>query len=58
LCESETLIRVLHRLTGSIYANVVRKCLAINNRDRTEAEGHELSKFMAEMAASLDKCWA
>lgn len=46
------------RLTGSIYANVVRRCLAVNNRDRTEAEGRELSQLMAEIAVSLDKCWA
>ncbi|EKD17655.1 hypothetical protein MBM_04024 [Drepanopeziza brunnea f. sp. 'multigermtubi' MB_m1] len=54
----QSLTMRLDGLTGSIYANVVRKCLAINNRDRTEAEGRELSKFMAEIAASLDKCWA
>ena len=47
-----------HRMMGSIYGNVVRKCLAIGIRERTEAESRELSKFCSEIAASLEKCYA
>jgi hypothetical protein len=45
-------------MAGSIYGNVVRRCLAINTRERNETETRELSTFMSEIAASLDKCYA
>jgi len=48
----------LDGMIGSIYANVVRKCLAISTRERTESEVKELSKFCSEIAASLSKCHA
>ncbi|CAG8979580.1 hypothetical protein HYALB_00010781 [Hymenoscyphus albidus] len=48
----------LDGLTGSIYANVVRKCLSINARDRTEEERRELSGFWRETMVILDKCCA
>lgn len=48
----------LNRFTGSIYANVVRKCLSISTRDRTEEEGRELSEFCKEILVTLDKCCA
>ncbi|RDL32602.1 Protein kinase-like (PK-like) [Venustampulla echinocandica] len=46
----------LDGLTGSIYGNIVRSCLAISTRERTESEARQLSKFCAEIAATLDKC--
>ena len=48
----------LDGLAGSIYGGVVRKCLAVGTRERSEAEGKELSRFFAGVAAELDKCWA
>ncbi|KAE8448009.1 hypothetical protein EG329_009932 [Mollisiaceae sp. DMI_Dod_QoI] len=54
----QSLTMDLDGTAGSIYSDVVRKCLSINTRDRTEAEMRELSKFCAEIAATLDKCWA
>ncbi|TVY48423.1 hypothetical protein LCER1_G008229 [Lachnellula cervina] len=48
----------LDGMTGSIYGNVVRKCLAISTRERTESESRELSNFCSEIAASLNKCHA
>ncbi|KAL2072060.1 hypothetical protein VTL71DRAFT_11403 [Oculimacula yallundae] len=45
---------------GSIYGNVVRKCLALGSTrsDRSEEEGRELSRWVAGLAAELDRCWA
>lgn len=43
---------------GSIYGGVVRRCLAVSSRERSEGEGKELSRFVAGLAAELDKCWA
>ncbi|KAH8801524.1 hypothetical protein F5884DRAFT_862218 [Xylogone sp. PMI_703] len=48
----------LDGITGSIYGNVVRRCLAINTRERTEAQIKDLSRFCAEISASLDRCIA
>ncbi|TVY89794.1 hypothetical protein LAWI1_G004698 [Lachnellula willkommii] len=48
----------LDGMTGSIYGNVVRKCLAISTRERTESESRELSNFCSEIAASLNTCHA
>ncbi|KAH6682537.1 hypothetical protein B0J14DRAFT_127368 [Halenospora varia] len=48
----------LDGMAGSIYGNVVRKCLAINSRERNEAEVRELSQFLSDIAATLDKCYA
>ncbi|KAF4637106.1 hypothetical protein G7Y89_g972 [Cudoniella acicularis] len=48
----------LDGMTGSVYGNVVRQCLAISTRERTEAESRELSKFCSEIAATLGKCYA
>ncbi|TVY68687.1 hypothetical protein LSUE1_G004934 [Lachnellula suecica] len=48
----------LDGMAGSIYGNVVRKCLAISTRERNEAESRELSKFCADIATSLSKCYA
>jgi citrate lyase synthetase len=45
-------------MTGSIYGNVVRQCLAIKTSERTEAEVRELSKFCSDISASLDQCRA
>ncbi len=49
---------VMDRMVGSIYGNLVRKCLAIKNSERTETEIRELSNFLPEVGATLDKCWA
>jgi hypothetical protein len=46
------------RTDGSIYSEVVQKCLSLSSRERTEAEVREVSRFCAELAATLDKCWA
>ena len=43
-------------LTGSIYADVVRRCLAIGSPDQTNAT--DLAKFCSEIAAKLDQCCA
>lgn len=45
-------------MCGSIYGNVVRRCLNVSARARTEAEVNELSKFMVDVAATLEDCWA
>jgi hypothetical protein len=45
-------------MTGSIYGDMVRKCLALNVRERTEKEAADLSKFMVEISTTLDKCYA
>jgi hypothetical protein len=49
---------IWRRMMGSIYSGVVRRCLDIATRERTEAESKELSDFCSEIAASLDKCFA
>lgn len=51
-----SIANVRNRLTGSIYGNIVRSCLAISTSERTESETRQLSKFCAEIAATLDKC--
>jgi hypothetical protein len=49
---------ISNSLTGSIYGEVVRKCLAVNVRERTEKEAVDLSRFMTEISTTLDKCYA
>jgi hypothetical protein len=44
-------------MAGSIYSNVVRRCLNINADESRKAEG-DLERFMAEIEASLEKCCA
>lgn len=46
----------LDGMTGSIYANVVRRCLAINTGQRTENETRFLWKFCADIVSTLDVC--
>lgn len=54
-----TVVRlIVFSMTGSMYGNVVRNCLAISTRERNEAEVRDLSKFCSEIAASLSKCYA
>lgn len=54
----QSLTMSLDGIAGSIYGNVVRRCLAVNTRERNESEARELSRFMAEIEASLDMCCA
>lgn len=56
--QFQTLSLNLDGMTGSIYGNVVRRCLAISTRERTEAESRELLNFCSEIAVSLEKCYA
>lgn len=56
--EFQALCANLNGKVGSIYSNVVRKCLAISTNERTETEVRKLSNFCSEIAASLDKCYA
>jgi len=56
--QLQTVAVKLDGMMGSIYGSVVRKCLGIVARERTEAELWELSKFCSDIAASLDKCYA
>jgi hypothetical protein len=45
-------------MAGSIYGNVVRRCLAISATQRNEDELRDLDRFMAEIEASLESCCA
>ncbi|RFU34982.1 hypothetical protein B7463_g1370, partial [Scytalidium lignicola] len=56
--QFQKLAMKLDGITGSIYGNVVRRCLAINTRERTEAQIRDLSRFCSEISASLDRCIA